>query len=266
MIEIVIARYNEDLEWLLNKKFLNYKIIVYNKGKNNNYIKLPNMKSININNVGRCDHTYLYHIIKNYNNLANITIFLPGSCDIHYKIYKMNLLLKKINETNSAVFLYENKLNNVQLELYNFEIKSYVASYIKNKLENPELILELSHIRPYGKWYASKFNNIIINHVSYYGIFSIAKQDIIYHTKFYYENLIKELNNSSNPEVGHYFERSWEAVFYPMNNTIKIPYTDIRNYYINLIIKIIIIVLLIIIIIYRNRIAKFIGLNNLITI
>ena len=32
----------------------------------------------------------------------------------------------------------------------------------------------------------------------------------------YYMDLIKDLDKSSNPEAGHYFERAWEAVFYPM--------------------------------------------------
>jgi hypothetical protein len=30
---------------------------------------------------------------------------------------------------------------------------------------------------------------------------------------------MKHLETSSNPEVGHYIERSWAAIFYPMNNT-----------------------------------------------
>ena len=231
MIEIIISRYNEDLEWLLNKQFSKYKIIVYNKGYNNNYIKLSNMTIVNINNVGRCDHTYLYHIIKNYNNLADITIFLPGSCDMDYKMYKTNILLNAINKHNKAVFLYESKFNNVQLELYDFKLELYTASNIKNKLINPESMLKLALIRPYGNWYKSKFNNKIINYVSYYGIFSIAKKDILQYPLIYYNNLITELKFSSNPEVGHYFERSWEAVFYPMNNTLKISYNNIDKYY-----------------------------------
>jgi hypothetical protein len=31
--------------------------------------------------------------------------------------------------------------------------------------------------------------------------------------------LIKDLETHSNPEVGHYFERGWAAVFYPMEHT-----------------------------------------------
>ena len=64
--EIVIARYNEDLSWL-NKIDKNIKITIYNKGNNN-----INFPFIQLPNIGRESHTYLYHIINNYDNLADI--------------------------------------------------------------------------------------------------------------------------------------------------------------------------------------------------
>jgi hypothetical protein len=221
-INIVISRYNENLEWLSEINNEKFNIIVYNKGVNDNFIKLPNMTIINIDNVGRCDHTYLYHIINNYNNLADITIFLPGSGNIDYKISKIKHLLQLIQEHNKAVFLHNSYYNNIKDNLYNFTLDEWSASDIQNKNLNPESKLELSDIRPFGKWYEHYFNDIKIQHVTHFGIFSIAKEDILQHSKEYYENLIKQLSNSSNPEAGHYFERAWAAVFYPMNNTLII--------------------------------------------
>jgi hypothetical protein len=81
--EIVIARYNEDLSWL-KKIPKSIKITIYNKGVDNienleklkyNIIKLPN--------VGRESHTYLYHIINNYDKLADKTIFCQGDSIFH---------------------------------------------------------------------------------------------------------------------------------------------------------------------------------------
>jgi hypothetical protein len=84
-IELVIARYNENLEWTKEEPFCNYNIIVYNKGSNLNFYK-DNIKHIyNLPNVGMCDHTYMYHIIYKYHDLADITFFLPGSLNITYK-------------------------------------------------------------------------------------------------------------------------------------------------------------------------------------
>ena len=84
-INIIIARYNEDLKWTLEKPFDQFKYIVYNKGDNENFEKKNVKEIISLENVGKCDHTYLYHIIENYNNLADINVFLPGSLDLKYK-------------------------------------------------------------------------------------------------------------------------------------------------------------------------------------
>jgi hypothetical protein len=77
--EIVVARYKENLDWLKKiKKSKDIKITVYNKGPDDisiNAIKLPN--------IGRESHTYLYHIINNYDNLADQTIFCQGDSIFH---------------------------------------------------------------------------------------------------------------------------------------------------------------------------------------
>jgi len=217
-IIIVVSRYNEKLDWLKEEPYNKYSVIIYNKGPNNDFYKPEKLiKVVDIKNVGREGHTYLYHIIQNYEKLNNITIFLPGSNNTDYKIKKSNEMIKKIEETNKAVFL-SNKVN----DLYDFQLDKYQSSHIENIKLNPENNLELSTIRPFGKWKENTFVDIQIDNVSYGGIFSISNKDILQHPKTYYENLITQLTNSSNPEVGHYFERGWQAVFYPMKDTLII--------------------------------------------
>ena len=62
-IELVVSRYNEDLEWLKEEPFNKYRVICYNKGKNDDFYKPPNMRIVNLENVGREGHTYIYHIL-----------------------------------------------------------------------------------------------------------------------------------------------------------------------------------------------------------
>ena len=66
-----------------------------------------------------------------------------------------------------------------------------------------------------------------INCLIYYGIFSIHRNDIIQHNVSRYETIIKELSDHSNPEVGHYIERSWCAIFHPLKKTIIIKYNKL---------------------------------------
>ena len=91
-----------------------------------------------------------------------------------------------------------------------------------NLLLNSELALQKSEIRPYGKWYTYFFGNIQAHWTTMCGIFSIDKRDITQHPVERYQKLLQTVNNHSNPETGHYIERSWCAIFYPLKYTNKI--------------------------------------------
>ena len=68
--EVVIALYNEDLDWI-NQLNSDVKVTIYRKGDLSSH---PNEIFIS-NNVGRDVHTFFYHIITNYNNLSDYTFF-----------------------------------------------------------------------------------------------------------------------------------------------------------------------------------------------
>jgi hypothetical protein len=68
---IVVARYNENVEW--TKQFSN--VIIYNKG-----VELDGYNNqIMLKNVGREGHTYYKYIYDNYYSLDDHTIFLQGN-------------------------------------------------------------------------------------------------------------------------------------------------------------------------------------------
>lgn len=219
-IEIVVARYNENLEWLKTEPFNKYDAIVYNKGTNEDFAKPDNVKhTVPLKNVGRESHSYLHHIVKNYDNLSDITIFLPGSNQMQHKMDASLKIIQNMEKSGKATFVSQDTHENIKDALYDFKLDSYQSTHGENKAANPESNLKESPIRPYGKWFESTFGNILVSPVGYYGVFSVAKQDILQHPLEYYKSLESQLSTSSNPEVGHYFERSWAAVFHPMQNT-----------------------------------------------
>lgn len=73
-IDLVIARYNEDLSWIEKVDTNKFNLIIYNKG--NQDLDVP---CIFLENYGRESQSYLYHIINNYCNLSEFTIFLQGN-------------------------------------------------------------------------------------------------------------------------------------------------------------------------------------------
>jgi hypothetical protein len=134
-------------------------------------------------------------------------------------------MIEKVEKTSGTVFsaVYEPNIIKTQ---YEFTLDNYLSSHINNKEINQNATIQKSNIRPYGKWFEQTFIDGEKNeYVSYCGIFSISKNNILQKPKSYYEKLLNELNTHHNPEVGHYIERSWYAIFYPYNNNIHfLPY------------------------------------------
>jgi hypothetical protein len=227
-LQIVVARYNEDLEWLKEEPFNQYPVIVYNKGPNQDFYHAPNIqKIIPVKNVGRDAHTILYHIIENYDNLADVTVFLPGSVQMEHKIQKAKEQVIECAKYNNTVIISKQYINapnyhpnGIQKELNDFQIDDYVSTDTKNKDLNPENKLLPAEIRPFGKWHATRFPNIQTNYISYNCIIGIGKKHILQHPKSYYENLIRELSTHSSPEVVHYYERAWFSIFTPNNDAV----------------------------------------------
>jgi hypothetical protein len=216
-VEIVIARYNEDLNWLKESPFNEFKYIVYNKGINSNFEKSGVTKIITLPNVGRCDHTYLYHIINNYNSLANITVFFPGSINMVNKKAKAIEILNRIkkNNFNKAIFIGE-YTNDLKKKFNDFKLDNWQSSDLNNANLYKDSKLNPSIIRPFGNWFKLHFGKQIINYYTINSIFSIEKRDIMKFKINKYIFLLKQLETHANPEVGHYIERSWGAIFYPL--------------------------------------------------
>ena len=69
--------------------------------KHNTNIEGLDNSGINIENIGRESHTYLYHIISNYENLSKKTIFIKAQHQNKYlniQWLKFSHSLKNINQ------------------------------------------------------------------------------------------------------------------------------------------------------------------------
>ena len=202
---LIISRYNEDLEWL--KKYNDFKITVYNKG-----YKLqdkPFYQVINLENKGRESHTWLYHIVKNYNNLDEINIFLQG----------------KIDDLNCMAYKNPNDYL-MRIDKYGFEVSRYglLGPFhwdwnvnidkdfrYKNQWEKNEISRSSIGFRNFSK---KLFPNIpLFVATSYSGCFAVKKEIIHQHNIDFYKDLLDILSQHKNPIEGHYMERLWCYIF-----------------------------------------------------
>ena len=230
--DMVIAGYKEPLHWLKNYEKKEYEfrnIFLYNKNQESNHKTSQDLHcvmngkecvKINLKNEGRCDHTYLYHIIHHYDTLADVTIFTKGSSDLQRERIKLNFITKKVFETKDTVFSVDRLGTYVNIALKDFKMDSYSASHPDNTSRNITDIfkrkLKPAEPRPFGAWYDKYFPNIKVLDVSYAAVMAISRVHIHQHPKSYYQSFIKQLEDHTNPEVGHYFERSWLALFHPI--------------------------------------------------
>ena len=212
----IISRYREDLSWL--KKLKEHKVIVYNKGveldKNKFY------KSINIKNVGRESHTWLYHIVKNYNYLDDVSIFLQGRID------------------DLGCMAFEDPLDYIKtIDKYGFSVSRFGLLGPYHWSYNIGIEKDIRYKDDWGNGKISKsdlgFRNFAEKFfpdipffvaTSYGGCFGVKKELIKRYSYNFYIKLLKILESHRNPIEGHYMERLWCYMFTknrPLGRSIK---------------------------------------------
>ena len=201
--KIIVARYNENIEWL-NSEMSN--CIIYNKGN-----KLNIYNEILLENLGRESETYLHYIITNYYNLPDVVVFTQARISDHKESddinYLINIKNQALNYSKSTNFFMHNDVGNCidwdkewNLRQDGFFLK---GNYKNN---NPITFLE---------WFKSNININYPNPICIYtnAIFAVKKENIINKPLEYYKKLTLEVNHHINSTEGHFFERSWYYIF-----------------------------------------------------
>ena len=204
--KIIIARFNEDLNWV-NKLNSSSEIIIYNKGKK---LESSNkFKEIILPNLGRESQTWLHHIYTNYDNLNKYNIFLQGriddlGCMAYSKPddYLTDLKNQSFSVSRFGLLSPLHWKDNLNIEK---DIR-YSESWKKKEISRSA----------YGfREYAKKFLNKIPLFVatSYGGCFAVSREAIRSHNKDFYYSLLSTVNKHINPIESHYLERLWCYIF-----------------------------------------------------
>ena len=195
---IIIAKYNENISWINNidKK---HTIHIYNKSDENISSSRNNTIIHKLQNVGRETHTYLTHIINNYDNLTDLVLFTQGKWDDHQCATYLTDLFKTPNSFNKQIISFN----------HDFRLTFYYTSLEKEK---DELCLGL-----WVKKYIESDIDYYLNKDGYFcnlgAIFCIKKENILSRPLEFYKDLLRQVDGYLNPEVGHYFERTWYYIF-----------------------------------------------------
>lgn len=86
MVEIVVAHYNEPLDWLRHLPE-DARVSIYSKGEP---LRPPVPAFVvPLENVGREAGTYFYHILARYGSLSDVTVFLQANPFDHYPLWSL---------------------------------------------------------------------------------------------------------------------------------------------------------------------------------
>ena len=185
-IEFVISRYNEDVSWVRPIALF---AKIYNKGP------ALDVDCVQLPNVGREAHTYLYHICMNYGNLAPRTVFFQA---------RLN------DRAGQALKSPARYLNDVGF------------TGIRRPVElPPEWRYHKEGMTPSNFAWGKFVEDVIkVDFVSKFkfvpGAYFAVSRDMIHSKpKSYYENILASgnLGTACHPEEAHYMERAWSLIF-----------------------------------------------------
>lgn len=225
---IIVAHYNENLKWL-NKVLHEYQqihapkqinIYIYSKTNYNKKLKFKNCNIYQekLKNVGRESHTYLHHIIKNFDQLDHINVFLTGSFglrqqknDVHDMLkLKTELIKKQLGYINISGFYapqpYLSGLLKKGMSVYTNSMNSYNSrsnnkTYsVKSKIETIDKFMKLFKLQEPLQYTMN-------------GLFAAKKENIYMRKISFYKKLIKFVNYDVNPREGFFLEMLWGAIF-----------------------------------------------------
>lgn len=203
--KIIVARYDENINWLIPLE--NY-CIIYNKGQ-----KLNLKNEIMMDNVGRETDTYLNYIINNYDNLPEVMAFIQGKLSDIRGADDIRIVIQMINEAfqykkSKAYRVYHStSVNKGNWDPY-WNKKNDGLYYLHDNYKDNKRV-------GFKDWFTEHIKKEYPNPIHLYcnGIFAVHKDLILKHSREYYKNLLLEVNHQNNPAEGHFFERSWYYIF-----------------------------------------------------
>ena len=184
--DLVVARYNEDLFWL-NWLPFRPRVIVYNKG-----VAIKPLDDIAPN--------------------AGVTIFVQGQIeDLGANIFPSlaYYVAPAMRDGFSAS----------DLELFfpylpsdaNIHGKLMRDPRYRAGIASGDILAAEKDIKGFAAQYLGKVPPVMV--VSFSGCFAVSRDTVLRRPREFYEALLAELAAHKNPEIGHYMERLWCAIF-----------------------------------------------------
>mmetsp|Transcript_25641 Transcript_25641/g.56137 ORF Transcript_25641/g.56137 Transcript_25641/m.56137 type:complete len:330 (+) Transcript_25641:89-1078(+) len=227
--EVVVAHYNEDISWLRGV-CQQCSLTLYHKGDlptteiRSSLSHRPDATVIHLQNRGREGETWLQHIVRRYDTLADSTIFVQGS--LHFADGLDGLPRGVTTPDLEEACALETDNHPGFHPMGNFTVnlrrsRQYVENYAKWVSAPLQRIMQ--------QLYGPDFKpNLIRFHAG--AIFSVSKVNVRFHPRSSYKTILERLlsgNERKDHEYsGYMLERLWNIVF---DGKHKMNIDEVRN-------------------------------------
>ena len=197
--KIIISRYNEDVGWVRMHAPDEY--VIYNKGED--HVD----GSMRLANVGREAHTYLHHIITNYNSLPEVLVFTQGNPFEHTIEHGLNL--SKLFDVDP--FGYSHSIQDMRNDRWGEKMSNrddFTIKEWKGIISNP-MGYDLR-----GWWESTTGEPYVRQEkVFWSAIFSVRREHVLKRSLDSYIRIYESLLHDRTPVEAHYCERAWLNIF-----------------------------------------------------
>jgi hypothetical protein len=220
-IDYIITRYKEYIDWIQYIPQVYRNIYIYNKGPDDyifkDYTLAPEIKDkvkiIKLENVGRIDHTLVYHILEHFDSLPDILVSVPGTVMMSPRkgAYFSSIIRRGVKNVKTVYKgFYSPRFKKVGSN-FNYNISEYEPEGVCNRNNGNKFIK--SEYSDFQEWKKAIIDDRPIKYIAMRGIFAVCKENIKHVDKKIYENLLKSLSVGDNIENGHFAERIWAHLF-----------------------------------------------------
>jgi hypothetical protein len=204
-VNLVIARYREDVSWVARA---GYPAIIYDKSGEG----LPG--AVPLPNIGREAHTYLTHIVRHYETLDGLTVFLQGDPFDH--------LSQQGGTAADLVSMIETYAAKGRpfggFAWFKLECDGLGRPHDLRKPENEGRWPGWGRDIPVAKTFAKLFEGPVPERFVARGVtgnFAVSAERIRTRPKAFYEYALSlvEADPQDRSNTGHAFERLWHLIF-----------------------------------------------------
>lgn len=190
---LIVARFGENLDWV--DAFETYTI--YNKGRDN-MAPRHRVNSARLPNVGREGHSYIHHIVENYENLEDVLIFSQGDYGAHLDCSPEEFLQRAL-DIEDLGFSTLGRRGPTGTNARNFTLHEYHGP-LRSRI-------------PYdlGGWWEMTTGEAYVRSrgVFWNSMFSVRKEFVLKRSRDSYRRLLETLAWDRNPMEAHFCERTW---------------------------------------------------------